>query len=142
MDDGGHMWSCRESRETSRRPSQRLMAAIILAGVLTACTSWQTQDLLTLPGAMLETQPTRMRVITQRTGTLVLQDPAILGDELIGIGSREGFMNTELVRIQFSELTEASFRALDVPRSALLGAGSLLIVFGLISGYSSSSSGP
>ncbi len=91
---------------------------------------------------MLETQPTRMRVITQRTGTLVLQDPAILGDELIGIGSREGFTNTELVRIQFSELTEASFRAFDVPRSVLLGAGSLLIVLGLVGGYSSASSGP
>jgi len=142
MDDGGQMRSCRGSRETSRRLSQRFMVGIILPGVLTACTSWQPQDLLTLPGAMLETQPTRMRVITQRTGTLVLQNPAILGDELIGIGSREGFTNTELVRIQFSELTEASFRALDVPRSALLGAGSLLIVFGLISGYSSSSSAP
>ena len=142
MDGGGQMRSCRESRETSRRLSQRFMVAIILAGVLTACTSWQPQDLLTLPGAMLETQPTRMRVITQRTGTLVLQDPAILGDELIGIGSREGFTNTELVRIQFSELTEASFRAFDVPRSVLLGAGSLLIVLGLVGGYSSASSGP
>lgn len=70
----------------TRRPSQRHLVAIIVPCLLAACTSWQPQDLVTLPGATLETHPTRVRVVSQRTGTVELQDPSVLGDELIGSG--------------------------------------------------------
>ncbi len=118
---------------------QRLVAAIILPYLLGACTTWRPQELITLPGAILESQPARVRVISPRTGPVVFLDPVVLGDELIGVGIREGFTSQEFMRVQLSEVTEASFRGFSTPRSVIFGAGSVFIVVAMISAYSSTS---
>ena len=117
--------------------------AIILPCLLAACTSWQPQELNTLPGAILQEQPTRIQVSSPRMGTVEIDDPEVLGDVLFGLGHREGFTNQELMRIPFSEMTEASLRAFDGARSAILGAVLLFTVAAVVAAEASSfSSGP
>ncbi len=123
----------------ARASSERLVVAISLPCLLAACTSWQPQELNTLQGAILQEQPTRIQVRSPRTGAVEIDDPQVVGDVLFGLGHRVGFTNQELMRIPFSEVTEASFRAFDGARSAILGGGSVLILVVMIGMNSGSS---
>ena len=118
------------------------MVAIILPSLLSACTSWKRQELVTLPGAIVEMAPTRILVTSERTGTVELEDPTFLGDALIGLGAPQGFTNQQFMRIAFSEITEASFRGFSLPRSVILGAGVIVIVGGMIGVNSGASTTP
>ncbi len=112
---------------------------VVLPCLLAACTSWQPQELNTLPGAILQEAPTRIQVSSPRMGTVEIDDPQVLGDVLVGLGHRVGFTNQELMRIPFSEMTEASFRVFDGTKSAILGASSILIVVTMVAANSGSS---
>ena len=111
-----------------KRTSQRLVAMIILPYLLAACTTWQPQELSSLRDAIREKRPTRIQVVTQRTGPVELQDPSISGNILSGNRVRDGVESGEFMLIPFSDVTEAKFQAFDAPRSAILGAVLLLTV--------------
>ena len=64
----------------------RSTVALMLILLTTACTSWRVEPLA--PQALLARNPSTLRVMRTDSSMLVLQDPELRGDTLVGTGAR------------------------------------------------------
>ena len=106
-------------RRTSRLG--RLVAAITLPCVLSACMSWQQQELTGLRDVIVLDQPDKVRVRTRFTGDeLEIERPQVSGDTISG-----GYGPRQAVSVPFADLTEASLQEVDDGKTALFVLGML-----------------
>ena len=58
----------------------RLVAAITLPCVLSACMTWQQQDVASLRDVIIRDQPERVRLSTRSEDEVDLENPQVSGD--------------------------------------------------------------
>lgn len=97
---------------------RRSVAAITLPLVLSACMSWQHQELPTLREVITQEQPDEIRIHTRVTGRqLDVTTPRVSGDTISG--SSDG----REVNIPLALVTEASVRKVDKANTTLMVLG-------------------
>jgi hypothetical protein len=85
------------SNRTGISRLRQLVAGTVLASYLTACTSWQVQRLS--PQQVLTTeQPTAMEVMRSDSTRVVLTQPEVSGDSLVGL-TKDGRLSIPLTDI-------------------------------------------
>lgn len=118
----------------SKRTShiRRSVAAITLPLVLSACMSWQHQELPALRDLITQEQPDEIRLRTRITGSQVeVKTPQVSGDTISG--SYDG----REVSIPLALVTDASIRKVDKVNTTLmvLGIAGLVGVAVALAGY-------
>lgn len=104
-----------------------VIALLLLASMtLSGCQGWRAQ---TNPpsGAQL---PNPARITRTDESMLVLRNAAVSHDSIVGQVGRSGA--TERVAVPLSQVRRIDARRMDGARTALLGAGVLVGVFGLV----------
>ena len=115
----------------------RARAVLLLFGVLylTACTSWQPAATPSPTQFVEVEQPDRVRV-TVRDGTeLVLDEPSVEGDELLGT------VEEASVRVPFGDIFRLEVRRFSVGRTVMwvaVGVGAYVAVFWVVMTLASS----
>jgi hypothetical protein len=117
------------SHHQPRRERRRARPLLLLLIYLSGCTSWQVEQVA--PAQLIaERQPSRVRVTRADQSRVVLRDPTIVGDTLVGaLDSAKAVWES---RVALSEVQRIEVRHGDAGRTiglALAAAG--LVVFGL-----------
>ncbi len=93
----------------------RLTAVITLPFVMSACTSWQQQDVASLRDVIIRDQPERVRLRTRSEGEFDLENPQVAGDTISGYGP------TGVVGIHLADVAEASVQKVDAVGPMVVG---------------------
>lgn len=117
------------SQHQPRRERRRARPLLLLVIYLLGCTSWQVQQVAP-PQLIAERQPSRVRVTRADQSRVVLRDPTIVGDALVGaLDSAKAVWES---RVALSEVQRIEVQHGDAGRTiglAVLAAG--LVVFAL-----------
>ena len=105
---------------------KRFIAAIIMTSYLAACTAWRVQDAVPQKAAEL-------RITLADGKRLLLRDPRVMGDSLVGFAVQGQVSPSERVRVAFltTELQLVEGKQLDASKTALAVIG-LGAVIGLV----------
>jgi hypothetical protein len=109
------------------RPSAR--AVLILYLSCTACTSWR-QDSLT-PQAVVAGKPLTLRVTRTDSSQVILDNPAMQGDTIVGVGKHKA-----QVRVPLSSVLLTDTRHGDTGKSVLVLLGIAAAVAAVLVGSS------
>jgi hypothetical protein len=98
---------------------------LVLAACLSACTSWRVQH-ATPEQVIRQDQPSKLRVVRTDSVRLVLSQPHISGDSLVGT------LNRAEVGIPLSEVSSVAQRKSDVAKSIGLGLAVSAVALGVL----------
>jgi hypothetical protein len=95
---------------------RRSVAALTLPFVMSACMTWQQQDVASLPDVIVRDQPDKVRLRTRSEGEFELANPRISGDTISGLsGSRR------VVGVPLADVVGASLRQIKVASVLVIG---------------------
>jgi hypothetical protein len=94
----------------------RLVAALLLSMYLLACTSWRVRN-VTPERAIARDHPDKVRVTRVDSSRIVLSQPRISGDSLVG------FANHLKFGMPLSDVSAVAERRFNVGKSIALGVG-------------------
>jgi len=111
--------------------TRRILSCILLPAYLSSCTAWHVQS--ASPAQVVqEEQPSRIRVTTTSDSVVILQEPGVLGDTLVGFVKRDfsGAPDTaSALKIPLADISHVALHKTNAGKSVLLGLG---IVVGLV----------
>ena len=114
---------------TPMRPVRRPLAAILLSLQVASCTSWRVAS-VTPAKLVAEEQPARVRV-TRSDGTrVVLYQPSVQGDSLVGRHA-PGVASPDRA-VALADVTAVARRRGDTGKTVLLGVGVAALIAGTI----------
>jgi len=102
-------------------------AVLILYLSCTACTSWR-QDSLT-PQAVVASKPPSLRVTRTDSSRVILDNPAMQGDTIVGVGKHQA-----QVRVPLSSVLLTDTRRGDTGKSVLVLLGIAAVVAAVVIG--------
>ena len=108
--------------------TSRPLALAMMVLYLGACTGWQLQPVA--PAQYLEEeQPSKIRVTTSDNQKLVLEQPFIRSDSLLGLASGQvrGSPLAEVTRIETSKTNVGMTALLTIGILAVIGGGVVLV---------------
>ena len=105
---------------------KRFIAMIIMTSYLAACTAWRVQEVVPEKAAQL-------RITMADGGRLLLRDPRVMGDSLVGFVVQGPVSPSERVRVAFlaADLQRIEGRKVDASKTTLAVIG-LGVVIGLV----------
>ena len=111
--------------------ARRIISCILLPAYLSSCTAWHVQS--ASPAQVVqEEQPSRIRVTTTSDSVVILLEPGVSGDTLIGFVKRDfsGAPDTaSALKIPLAGISHVALHKTNAGKSVLLGLG---IVVGLV----------
>lgn len=111
--------------------TRRILSCILLPAYLSSCTAWHVQS--ASPAQVVqEEQPSRIRVTTTSDSVVILQEPRVSGDTLIGFVKRNfsgGTDTASALKIPLADISHVALHKTNAGKSVLLGLG---IVVGLV----------
>ena len=111
--------------------TRRILSCILLPAYLSSCTAWHVQS--ASPAQVVqEEQPSRIRVTTTSDSVVILQEPRVSGDTLVGFGKRNfsGTPDTaSALKIPLADISHVALHKTNAGKSVLLGLG---IVVGFV----------
>ncbi len=94
---------------------RRSVAALTLPFVMSACMTWQQQDVASLRDVIVRDQPDKVRLRTRSEGEFDLENPQVSGDTISGYGP------TGVVGIHLADVAEASVQKVDAVGPMVVG---------------------
>jgi len=126
--------------------ARRIISGLLLPAYLSSCTAWHVQSVS--PAQVVEDeQPSQIRVTTTSDSVVILQEPRVSGDTLIGFGERNFSWDGSVYgapdtasefKIPLADISHVELHKTDAAKSVLLGVGivagafAALIAFALI----------
>ena len=111
--------------------TRRILSCILLPAYLSSCTAWHVQS--ASPAQVVqEEQPSRIQVTTTSDSVVILQEPSVSGDTLVGFVKRNfsGAPDTaSALKIPLADISHVALHKTNAGKSVLLGLG---IVVGMI----------
>ena len=111
--------------------TRRILSCILIPAYLSSCTAWHVQS--ASPAQVVqEEQPSRIRVTTTSDSVVILQEPGVSGDTLVGFVKRNfsGAPDTaSALKIPLTDISHVALHKTNAGKSVLLGLG---IVAGMI----------
>ncbi len=111
--------------------TRRILSCILLPAYLSSCTAWHVQS--ASPAQVVqEEQPSQIRVTTTSDSVVILLEPGVSGDTLIGFVKRDfsGAPDTaSALKIPLADISHVALHKTNAGKSVLLGLG---IVVGLV----------
>ena len=95
---------------------RRSVAALTLPFVMSACMTWQQQDVASLPDVIVRDQPDKVRLRTRSEGEFELANPRISGDTISGLSG-----STRVVGVPLADVVGASLRQIKVASVLVIG---------------------
>ena len=112
----------------TRRESRRLCVLLQLSVFLSACMSWQTQPVS--PTQLINDQrPSVVRVTRPDSSRIVLREPVVQGDTLIGFPQSATADSLIRTRVPLADVQDIAILRSDPNKNTLLAAGFVIAVF-------------
>ena len=120
--------------------ARRILSCILIPAYLSSCTAWHVQ--YTSPAQLVqEKQPSQIRVTTADNLEVILDDPRVSGDTLIGHaatrflswgGSVYAVSDTgSVLEIPLADLSSVALKKIDAQKSLTLAAG-IVAAYGVL----------
>ena len=109
------------------RPSARVVLILYLS--CTACTSWRPDSLT--PQAVVASKPLSLRVTRTDSSQVILDNPAMQGDTIVGVGKHKA-----QVRVPLNSVLLTDTRRADTGKSVLVLLGVAAVVAAVLVGSS------
>ncbi len=131
--------------------ARRILSCILLPAYLSSCTSWQVQRVS--PAQVVEEeQPSQVRVTTTGLSDVLLEEPRVSGDSLIGVPLKFSWTSSSYIAldtasalsIPLADISQIKVRKSDAGKTVMLLAGLVVgavIVKGIVSYLQSCQSG-
>jgi hypothetical protein len=100
---------------------------LILYLSCTACTSWRTDSLT--PQAVVQGHPLSLRVTRTDSSRVVLSNPQLQGDTIVGVGPQKS-----QVRVPLDSVRLTDTRRSDAGKSILAVLGVGIVLFAMVAG--------
>jgi hypothetical protein len=97
---------------------RRSMVALTLPLVMSACSTWQQQDVASLPDLIVREQPDKVRLRTRSDVEFDLEDPQIDGDKITGF-----YRSIRVVGVPLADIAEASIERVSLASLGLTTLG-------------------
>ncbi len=106
---------------------RRSVVALTLPLVMSACTTWQQQDVAGLRDLIIQEQPDKVRLRTRSDVEFDLEDPEISGDKISGV-----YRSLRVIGVPLADIAEASVERVTVASLGLttLGVAALATFIG------------
>ncbi len=106
---------------------RRSVVALALPLVMSACTTWQQQDVAGLRDLIIQDQPDKVRLRTRSDVEFDLEDPQISGDKISGV-----YRSIRVIGVPLADIAEASVERVTVASLGLttLGVAALAAFIG------------
>jgi hypothetical protein len=106
---------------------RRSVVALTLPLVMSACTTWQRQDVASLPDLIARDQPDKVRLRTRSDIEFDLEDPQMDGDKISGF-----YRSIQVVGVPLADIAEASVERVSLASLGLttLGVAALVSFIG------------
>ncbi len=97
---------------------RRSVVALTLPLVMSACTTWQQQDVAGLRDLIIQEQPDKVRLRTHSDVEFDLEDPQISGDKISGF-----YRSLRVIGVPLADIAEASVERVTVTSLGLTALG-------------------